>query len=72
MSYLFILYLTKEAESSITEIKNDRKSVTFASKKFSQILYKLLNMCTKFKWTNLDKPILNVHRLRLESMINVS
>jgi hypothetical protein len=57
---------------SILEIRNDRKAIQSASKKFSQILLKLLNMCSKSKWNSLDKPMLTVHRLRLESMINVN
>jgi hypothetical protein len=70
--FICVSYIwTKEAEMSILDIRNDRRAIQNASKKFSQILNRLLTMLTKSKWNNLDKPLLNVHRLRLESMVNV-
>jgi len=63
---------TKEAEASILELKNERKTVNLGSKKFSQISAKLYTLLSKTKWTNLDKPILPFHKLRLEAMITVS
>jgi dynein heavy chain len=63
---------TKEAESSILELKNERKSINMGSKKFSQISAKLYTLLSKTKWTNIDKPILNFHKLRLEAMITVN
>ena len=63
---------TKEAELSIYDIKNDRKSVNAASKKFIQVLTKLLTTLTKSKWASVDRPILFIHKLRLETMLGVS
>jgi dynein heavy chain len=63
---------TKEIESSLVELKNERKAVTIGSKKFNQITGKLLALLSKSKWTSVDKPILNFHKLRIEAMITVS
>ena len=63
---------TKEAELSIYDIKNDRKAVSVASKKFIQVLTRLLTSLTKSKWSSVDRPILYIHKLRLEAMLSVS
>ena len=63
---------TKEAELSIYDIKNERKAVNIASKKFIQVLGRLLTTLTKSKWTSVDRPILFIQKLRLETMIGVS
>lgn len=64
-------FWTKEAELSIYDIKNDRKAVNIASKKFIQTLTKLFTALTKSKWSSSDKPILYHHKLRLETMVTV-
>ena len=63
---------TKEAELSIYDIKNDRKAVSVASKKFIQVLTRLLTSLTKSKWSSVDRPILYIHKLRLDAMLSVS
>jgi hypothetical protein len=63
---------TKEAEQSISELKTERKSISIGSKKYSQIGTKLLTMASKQRVTNTDKPILLIHRQRLEAMLTVS
>jgi dynein heavy chain len=63
---------TKEAEASIIEFKNERKTVNVGGKKFSQISAKLFTLLSKTKWTGADKPILQHQKLRLEAMMTVS
>lgn len=62
---------TKEVETSILELKNERKAINMGSKKFSQISTKFLALLSKSRWINIDKPILSHHKLRLEAMITV-
>ena len=64
-------FWTKEVEMSISELKVDRKAINSGSKKISQLGAKLLMLLSKPKWSNTDKPILPIHRLRLEAMITV-
>ena len=66
-----VCFWTKEAELSILDIKNERKAISIASKKFSQHSARLLNLLTKTKWPNTEKPILPIHRIRIEAMITV-
>lgn len=61
---------TKEAEISIGELKTERKSISIGSKKYSQVGTRLLTLASKQK-INSDKPILPIHRQRLEAMMTV-
>lgn len=63
---------TKEIESSIVELKNERKAINMGSKKFGQITAKFLAALSKTRWNNSDRPVLNHHRIRLEAMITVN
>ena len=63
---------TREAETAIIEAKNERKAVYFNSKKFSQYAAKFQTLINKGKWTTSDKPVLPVHKKRLEAMLIVS
>ena len=63
---------TRDAENAIIEAKNERKAVYFNSKKFSQYVAKIQMIIYKSKWTTSDKPLLPVHKKRLESMLSVS
>ena len=62
---------TKEVENSILEFKNERKAVSFGSKKFTQTNAKLLIQLSKSSWTSIEKPVLGYQKLRLESMVAV-
>lgn len=62
---------TREAEASISELKNERKSISIGSKKYSQIGTKILTLASKQKLSNSDKQILPIHRQRLEIMLTV-
>ena len=62
---------TKEVEAGILEMRNERKTVNMSSKKFGQIVGKFLLVLSKSRWTSIDKPLLNYHKLRLEAMISV-
>ena len=64
LSYLW----TKEVETSIIEFKNERKSVSFGSKKFGQVVTKLT---ARLGWTSVEKPILNYQKLRIQTLISV-
>ena len=68
MTYLW----TRDAETAIIEAKNERKAVYFNSKKFSQYAAKFQMLIYKSKWTTTDKPLLPVHKKRLEAMLIVS
>lgn len=52
-------------------MKNERKLTNTGSKKFAQLTAKLMGILPKSRWGNGDKPILNYHKSRLESMITV-
>lgn len=68
-----LMYIwTKEIELSIVELKNERKAINMGSKKFGQISAKFLAVLSKTRWNNSDRPVLNHHRIRLESMITVN
>ncbi|RMZ95232.1 dynein gamma flagellar outer arm-like, partial [Brachionus plicatilis] len=60
---------SKEVETSILELKNERKAMSMASKKFSAITNRFLSMLSKSRWPNIDKPVLVHHKLRLETMV---
>jgi hypothetical protein len=62
---------TKEAEISIAELKTERKSISNGSKKYSQIGTKILTLASKQRSANTDRPVLLIHRQRLEAMMTV-
>lgn len=63
---------TKEVESSLVEMRNERKAGNVGNKKFAQITARFLGVLSKARWGTGDRPLLNSHRIRLESMITVN
>ncbi|KAM4694307.1 uncharacterized protein O3C94_004765 [Discoglossus pictus] len=70
VAVLGLLYLwTWDCESSITETKQDRKTISSALKKYSGMATRLCAITSKGHWKNMEEPISQCQRLKLENMI---
>ncbi|XP_031757885.1 dynein gamma chain, flagellar outer arm isoform X2 [Xenopus tropicalis] len=65
---LFYLW-TWDCESTITEMKLDRKALSRALKKYSGMVGRLSSVTTKGHWKNTEEPISHCERIKLENMI---
>ncbi|XP_033113255.1 dynein heavy chain 5, axonemal-like isoform X2 [Anneissia japonica] len=64
-----LMYWTKECEIGIAEIRNDRKAIPNACKKFITNTSRLSAVLSRGMWKNTDEQMTFVHRQRLESLI---
>ena len=67
-----LMYWTKECELGILEIRNDRKAISNAAKKFGTTMSRLSTALTRGTWKTLDEHMTPLQRLRLESLVAVS
>jgi dynein heavy chain, axonemal len=61
---------TRDIEATIIELKNERKAIA-SSKKILQIMARLNQCLIKSRWIHIDRPILALHRIRMEAMTMV-
>ncbi|XP_071801693.1 uncharacterized protein [Asterias amurensis] len=64
-----LMYWTKECELGILEIRNDRKAISNAAKKFGTTMSRLSTALTRGTWKTLDEHMTPLQRLRLESLV---
>lgn len=67
-----MMYWTKECELGILELRNERRALPNASKKFVSAVSKMTSVLTKGNWKNLEESVTPLQRLRLENMVAVS
>ncbi|CAG5121564.1 unnamed protein product, partial [Candidula unifasciata] len=67
-----LYHWTSECETAISEIKNERKSLQGALRKYNMATSRLVTVLLRGVWKNSEEPVLPIHRLRLEAMINQS
>ncbi|XP_071818739.1 dynein axonemal heavy chain 5-like isoform X4 [Apostichopus japonicus] len=64
-----MMYWTKECELGILELRNERRALPNASKKFISTVSKMTSVLTKGNWKNLEESVTPLQRLRLENMV---
>ncbi|KAM4771050.1 dynein axonemal heavy chain 5-like [Rhinophrynus dorsalis] len=70
VAVLGLLYLwTRDCECSISEMKQDRKALSRALKKYSGMVTKLSSITSRGHWRNTEELISQSQRLKLENMI---
>ncbi|XP_078503742.1 dynein axonemal heavy chain 5-like [Lissotriton helveticus] len=70
VSLLGLLYLwTKDCEIAISEMKQDRKALTSAIKKYSAMVNRLSAIVSKGTWRGTEEPVSHCQKLKLENMI---
>ncbi|BFZ10052.1 hypothetical protein BsWGS_13093 [Bradybaena similaris] len=67
-----LYHWTADCEAAISEIKNEKKSLQVALRKYNVATSRLATALLRGVWKNSDEPVLHLHRLRLEAMINQS
>ncbi|XP_069461306.1 uncharacterized protein [Ambystoma mexicanum] len=70
VALLGLLYLwTKDCEGAILEMKQDRKALPNAIKKYSAMVNRLSAILSKGTWRVTEEPISHCQKLKLENMI---
>lgn len=67
-----LYHWTRECETSIAEIKYDRKALQALLKKYQNTTSRLSTIFVRGAWRTFDEPMLPVHKVRLDCMITVS
>ena len=68
----FFYYWTKEVERAVCEIRNDRKSMTLLTKKFTGLVNRLSHMLSRGVYRPMNVHLNNTQKLRVESILGVS
>ncbi|XP_068137634.1 dynein axonemal heavy chain 5-like isoform X2 [Hyperolius riggenbachi] len=70
VTVLGLLYLwTRDFESSASDLRQDRKAQSRILKKYTTLAMKLSTIASRGYWKNVEDPISQAHRLKLENMI---
>ncbi|XP_025098007.1 LOW QUALITY PROTEIN: dynein gamma chain, flagellar outer arm-like [Pomacea canaliculata] len=67
-----LYHWTGECETSIAEIKYDRKALQALLKKYQNTTSRLSTIFVRGAWRTFDEPMLPVHKVRLDCMITQS
>ncbi|XP_077343463.1 dynein axonemal heavy chain 5-like [Lithobates pipiens] len=70
VAVLGLLYLwTRDFESAISEFRQDRKAQSRLLKKYSTLAMKLSTISSRGHWKNMEEPVSQAQRLKLENII---
>jgi len=53
------------------EMKNDRRGLHTASKRFTALIQKIPTSLSRLQWKTPSQPVLSLHKLRLEGVLAV-
>ncbi|KAM5165175.1 dynein axonemal heavy chain 5-like [Mantella aurantiaca] len=70
VAVLGVLYLwTRDFETSVSEFRQDRKAQSRLLKKYSTLAMKLSTIALRGHWKNMEDPVSQAQRLKLENII---